>query len=170
MYDVVVIGAGPAGSTAAKVLAEQGYKGLLAERCKLPRILLRDIDSKIDGFGKAFFGEEIPDSVTCLPAENRGMIFTDETVGNTVLRRRGGMFGAAPLTLGFHKRLRRAVRKLREEMAVVACEEQDGHVSLTMKGDRTYMQTSCYVIVCEDAVGTLKKKRTGKGTPYSMIY
>lgn len=56
MYDVVVIGAGPAGSTAAKVLAEQGYKGLLAERCKLPRILLRDIDSKIDGFGKAFFG------------------------------------------------------------------------------------------------------------------
>lgn len=75
------------------------------------------------------------------------------------------MFGAAP----FHKRLRRAVRKLREEMAVVACEEQDGHVSLTMKGDRTYMQTSRYVIVCEGAAGTLKKKRTGKGTPYSMI-
>lgn len=60
MYDIVVIGAGPAGSTAAKVLAEQGYKGLLAERCKLPRILLRDIDSKIDGFGKAFFGGRNP--------------------------------------------------------------------------------------------------------------
>lgn len=60
--------------------------------------------------------------------------------------------------------------EVREETAVVACEEQDGHVSLTMKGDRTYMQTSRYVIVCEDAAGTLKKKRTGKGTPYSMIY
>lgn len=34
MYDVVVIGAGPASSTAANVLAKQDYKVLLTERCK----------------------------------------------------------------------------------------------------------------------------------------
>lgn len=32
MYDVVVIGVGPAGSTAANVLAKQDYKVLLTER------------------------------------------------------------------------------------------------------------------------------------------
>ena len=35
--DVLVVGAGPAGTTAAKVLAGKGFRVLLAERCKLPR-------------------------------------------------------------------------------------------------------------------------------------
>ena len=39
MYDVIIIGAGPAGSIAAKVLAEKGRKVLLVERCKLSRFL-----------------------------------------------------------------------------------------------------------------------------------
>lgn len=37
MYDVIVIGAGSSGCTAAKILSEQGYKVLLIERHKLPR-------------------------------------------------------------------------------------------------------------------------------------
>ena len=37
MYDVIVIGAGPAGCTAAKALAEKGYEVLLVEKFKMPR-------------------------------------------------------------------------------------------------------------------------------------
>ena len=37
MYDVIVIGAGPTGSTAAKILAENGCKVLLVEKFKMPR-------------------------------------------------------------------------------------------------------------------------------------
>lgn len=37
MYDVIVTGAGPAGCTAAKTLAESGYRTLLVEKFKLPR-------------------------------------------------------------------------------------------------------------------------------------
>lgn len=36
-YDVVIVGAGPAGSTAAKVLAEKGIKTLLVDKDKFPR-------------------------------------------------------------------------------------------------------------------------------------
>jgi geranylgeranyl reductase family protein len=36
-YDVVVVGAGPAGSTAAKVLSEKGVKVLLLDKSKFPR-------------------------------------------------------------------------------------------------------------------------------------
>lgn len=38
MYDVLVIGAGPAGSTAAKVLADRGLRVLLAENARCPDI------------------------------------------------------------------------------------------------------------------------------------
>ena len=36
-YDCIVIGAGPGGSTAAAIVAEQGLSTLLIERDKMPR-------------------------------------------------------------------------------------------------------------------------------------
>ena len=37
MYDVIVVGAGPAGCTAAKTLADKGHKVLLIEKLRIPR-------------------------------------------------------------------------------------------------------------------------------------
>ncbi len=36
-YDVIIVGAGPAGSTAAKILAEQGIRSILIDKEKFPR-------------------------------------------------------------------------------------------------------------------------------------
>jgi geranylgeranyl reductase family protein len=38
MYDVIVVGAGPAGSTTAKFLSEKGFKVLLLDKDKFPRV------------------------------------------------------------------------------------------------------------------------------------
>ncbi|MEM4258032.1 MAG: FAD-dependent oxidoreductase [Candidatus Thermoplasmatota archaeon] len=37
MYDVVIVGAGPAGSTAAKFLAENGISVLIIDKRRFPR-------------------------------------------------------------------------------------------------------------------------------------
>ncbi|MDQ3048845.1 MAG: FAD-dependent oxidoreductase, partial [Bacteroidota bacterium] len=37
MYDVIVIGGGPTGSTAGTLLARKGYKVLILEKSKFPR-------------------------------------------------------------------------------------------------------------------------------------
>ncbi len=70
MYDVIVVGAGPTGSTAAKVLAEKGLRVLLVEQHKLPRykscsgVLIQ----KTMDLVRRYFGEDVPLSVTCTPA------------------------------------------------------------------------------------------------------
>jgi flavin-dependent dehydrogenase len=80
MYDVLVAGAGPAGSTAAKILAEKGMRVLLAEKEKLPRY--KSCSGQLIGktleLTKAYFGEPVPLSVTCEPAQSRGMVLTND--------------------------------------------------------------------------------------------
>ena len=81
MYDVIVVGAGPAGCTASKVLAEKGYKVLLLEKFRMPRykscsgVLIKKSMELV----KVYFGEDVPESAMCTPTENRGMIFTNDT-------------------------------------------------------------------------------------------
>ena len=89
MYDVIVVGAGPAGSTAAKVLSEKGMRVLLVERHKLPRYKSCSgvlIQKSID-LVQCYYGKEVPLSATCTPVENRGMIFTDDTSGCWTMRK-----------------------------------------------------------------------------------
>lgn len=76
MYDVIIIGAGPTGSTAAKTLAENGYKVLLVEKFKMPRykscsgqLIKKSLD-----LVQTYFGETVPFFTMCTPTENRGLI------------------------------------------------------------------------------------------------
>lgn len=80
MYDVIIIGAGPTGSSAAKKLADEGYNVLIIERLKLPRhkpcsgILIKKSVDLVN----TYFHEDIPKSVMCLPNENKGMVFKND--------------------------------------------------------------------------------------------
>lgn len=72
-YDVVVVGAGPAGCAAAKRCVDGGLKTLLVERCKLPR--RKACSGMITNASQNYILENfgaIPESVFCSPAALRG--------------------------------------------------------------------------------------------------
>jgi len=76
MYDVIVVGAGPAGIAAAKRCSELGLKTVLLEREKLPRKKVCDgsMAPGAQALLKQEFGE-IPDSVLSNPSRLSGLIF-----------------------------------------------------------------------------------------------
>jgi flavin-dependent dehydrogenase len=76
MYDVVVIGAGPAGISAAKRCADSGFKTLLLEKEELPRKKACDgeLNPRTQEIIQAEFGE-IPQSILSVPSSLDGLIF-----------------------------------------------------------------------------------------------
>lgn len=79
-YDVVVVGAGPAGSAAAKIVAEAGLSVLVIERKKLPRYKICSglINEKSLKLTNKHFGE-IPVECYCRPRIIKGVrLWLDE--------------------------------------------------------------------------------------------
>lgn len=128
MYDVIVVGAGPAGSTAAKVLAEKGHHILLVERHKLPRykscsgVLIR----KTMDLVRRYYGQDVPLSATCTPLENRGMIFTDDK-GREFRFEQGGLnVWRGSFDNWLTERAAASGAEVRDNTSAVFCEEQPG--------------------------------------------
>ena len=160
MYDVLIVGAGPAGSTAAKILAESGYKVMLAEKFKMPRykscsgqLIKKSLDLMVK-----YFGESVPESVTCAPMENRGMIFTNDTGETFKFEQKGLNVWRSSFDMWLLKSAERSGAVVRDSTDVISLEICKNAVTATLKGEKTYKETAKYVLDCEGAVCSLKKK------------
>jgi flavin-dependent dehydrogenase len=74
MYDVIIVGAGPAGSLLAKKLADAGLKVLLVEKKKLPRHKM--CSGVISSFSQRILKKEFgkfPEVLCCYPKKSKGM-------------------------------------------------------------------------------------------------
>ena len=173
MYDVIVIGAGPAGSTAAKNLAEKGRRVLLVERCKMPRYksCSGQLIQKTLDLVEAYYGEPVPDSTMCTPMENRGVILTDDK-GNTFrFEQSGRNVWRSAFDKWLADKAASAGAEARDDTAALTCVEREGVVTVTLKsGGRTYTEQASYIVDSEGVTGTLKRKLTGKEPQFITTY
>ncbi len=164
MFDVIVIGAGPAGSTAAKVLAERGKKVLLAERCRLPRykscsgVLIRKTMDLVE----TYFGEKVPPQALCTPVDNRGMIFTNDKGKEYRFEQEGQNVWRSSFDHWLAQNAQKCGAVLQDGVSVVKCLEEAGAVRVTLQGERTWTEEAEYVLDCEGITGAVKRGITGE--------
>ena len=173
MYDVIVVGAGPAGSTTAKTLAERGCRVLLLDRFKMPRYksCSGQLIHKTMDLVERYYGEPVPRSAMCTPTENRGVILTDDR-GNTYrFQQQGCNVWRSAFDQWLASKAAEAGAMIREETVAIACEEREETVFVTLKsGGRVYAEQARYVVDGEGVMGALKRKLTGKAPEYIATF
>lgn len=158
MYDCIIIGAGPAGSTAAKVLAENGKKVLLVEKFKMPRykscsgVLIQ----KSMNLVQQYFGEAVPESTMCAPTDNRGMIFTNDKGNEYHYEQPGLNVWRSSFDYWLTTKAMECGAEVRDETTAIDCKEDTESITVTLHGEKTYTETAKYVIDCEGVVGSFK--------------
>lgn len=170
MYDAVVIGAGPAGCTAAKVLADRGARVVLAERHKLPRykscsgMLIR----KTLRLTEEYFGEKVPASVCCEPTENKGMVFTDDKGKEYRFEQEGLNVWRSGFDGWLAEKAAESGAKLLDGCGAVSVSDEGGCVKVGLKNGKTL--TAGFALICEGAAGQLKSAIIGKKPEYVTTF
>ncbi len=172
MYDVIVIGAGPAGATAAKILAENGCKVLLTEKFKMPRykscsgqLIKRSVD-----LVESYFGEAVPASAMCAPAENKGMVFTNDRGRAFRFEQNGLNIWRSSFDSWLADKASQWGAEVRDSTAALSCEERGGIVTVKLKSEGTCAEQAKYVIDCEGVTGVLKRKLLGRNPARITTY
>ncbi|AJQ25611.1 NAD(P)/FAD-dependent oxidoreductase [Pelosinus fermentans] len=158
MYDVIVIGAGPAGCMAAKRLARTGYKVLLVEKMQVPRekscsgiLIERSIDLVESEFGK------IPDTVLCSPSITKGIIIYNEENLSFKFESKGLNIWRSAFDHWLTLQVIDNGVEFRPSTLALSCEEKEKYVAVHLKGDTKYYENAKAVIVCDGAGSVIKK-------------
>ena len=172
MYDAIIVGAGPTGSSAARELTAKGYRVLMVEKFKMPRnkscsgVLIK----KSLGLIENLFGSDVPQSVTCTPVDNRGMVFTTDEGKEYRYEQEGLNIWRSEFDHWLAQKAVEAGAELRDGTAVLSCEEHEDCVTVKMKGHAEHTEKARIVIACDGAVGSVKRKLLGSGESYITTY
>lgn len=169
-YDVIVIGAGPAGCTASKILASNGIRTLLVERHKLPRykscsgVLIK----KTVELTERIFEEKIPASAACAPTENHGMIFTDDSGREYRFEQEGLNVWRSSFDNWLAEAAADSGAELLDSCAAVSVTQDQTFVGASLKNGANI--TASYAIICEGAAGRIRTSLTGERHEFITTY
>jgi len=172
MYDVIVIGAGPTGATAAKALADSGLKVLIVERMKLPRykscsgVLIK----KSMDLVQQYFGQAVPVSAMCTTTDNHGMILTDDKGKEYVFEQEGVNIWRSSFDNWLAENAVGAGAELRDCTSAISCEQSTDYITLRLHSDRTYTEQARYVIDCEGVMSVIKRKALGTSPEFITTF
>lgn len=171
MYDVIVIGAGPAGCMAAKRAANEGFNVLLVERMKLPRekscsglLIKKAVDILENEFGK------IPGSVLCRPNINKGIIITNEENRTFKFESDGFNVWRSLFDQWLVLKATDDGAEFRQSTSAISCQEKHDHVRVRLQSDETYCEKARVVIACDGANSVIKKNLLGTPNNYIFTY
>ena len=172
MYDVIIIGAGPAGSSAAKELADKGYKVLMVEKFKMPRnkscsgVLIKKSIQLIH----TYFGMDIPQAAMCTPTDSKGMIFTNDDGQEYCYEQNGMNIWRSSFDHCLAQKAVEAGAELRDETTAVHCDESTDCIVVRLKGKEEYTEKAKMVIACDGAVSSIKRKLINAPCDYITTY
>lgn len=172
MYDVIIIGAGPTGSSASKKLADNGYKVLLVEKFKMPRnkscsgILIKKSVDLVEKYFDAY----IPTYTMCTPRDSKGMIFTTDKGKEYCYEQAGLNIWRSSFDYFLVQKSVEAGAEFRDETTAISCDEQENYVAVTLKGTTQYIEKAKLVIVCDGVVGSIKRKLITTPQNYITTY
>lgn len=159
IYDAIVIGSGPTGSTTAKILADKGFSVLILEAQKLPRykscsgcLIKRSMDLVLE-----YFGISVPKSTMCTPFENKGMIFLDDKGKQYDFPQPGLNVWRSEFDFWLTEQAIESGAKLRDESRVISIEQNNDFVTVKIAEKNPFTEKARYVIDCEGAIGVVKK-------------
>lgn len=170
MYDVIVAGAGPAGSAAAKTLADRGLRVLLAERAALPRYKSCSgmLIQKALRLTESCFGRPVPPSVACAPAENHGMILTDAHGREYAFPQMGLNVWRSSYDAWLAGLAAESGAELRPACAVLSARCREESVTVTFRDGRR--EEARYVVSCGGAADGLRLRLQGHAPPAVRTY
>ncbi|MEN6292471.1 MAG: NAD(P)/FAD-dependent oxidoreductase [Methanobacterium sp.] len=171
MYDVMVIGAGPAGCITAKRLADAGYDVLLVERMSIPRekscsgILIKKSIKVIENdFGK------IPDSVLCKPNISKGIVITNEKGQTFKFESDGLNVWRSLFDEWLALKAQNAAAELRQSTSAIACAEKHDYVSVKLHDGEIYEEKARIVVACDGVDSNIKRDLFKKPKNYVFTY
>jgi flavin-dependent dehydrogenase len=160
MYDVIVVGAGPGGSVAAKRCARNGFETLLLERMRLPR------DKVCSGMVMGPWADEIiarefgkiPQDVLIEPCYLSGHMFYVPGVPPQILSWKTPLAWRKDLDFWMNQQAQRAGVDIRDGAKVIRITQTGGVYNLLIKKGEYRQELSTRFVIGADGASSIVRK------------
>jgi geranylgeranyl reductase family protein len=160
MYDVIVVGAGPAGSTVAKKCAEQGLKTLMLEKSRMPREKVCSgmiMGPVAHALIKQEFGE-LPDEVLTNPSNLSGYTFHVPGIGIDKIDNFTLLTWRRDLDYWMSQKAQINGAEIWQEARVVEVKHQNESFSVIIKRGKDHQEVKAKFVVGADGATSIVRK------------